>query len=413
MDYVQLTLNDWMEMKEQLKRDLNGVAESFVRIGYTLRKIEEQQLYQKDGYETIADFAKTEYGLSPSTVSRFMAINAKYSIDGYSERLRPEFAGIGSSKLAEMLTLPDGDLEMIRPETTRETIRELKQFNAQEPEGSGDFQELIKAFFQDNPEKLKNLYASEAFVTGDVEEMVEQINPGGNLSYRKGIHFLMMYGPSEGLKVKKFGQPKPEDMSWADFFFQTREIFGEELPKEEPQIPGQMAIPDDYPETAPVAPAQNPEPRIKPKCESDQENKPNRQQEAGKTEGSQSEKPDIRTEEDTVFTEKIQNGESEVAPAQEDPSEMPEIRINTICEEDKGQQDISQAMNPPEVQAEQYMTRKDYLDTLTVYGAAEYIFKYLKPEILNSQDALEYWLMKEVDVKGREEDEDSKDEDYK
>ena len=405
MDYVQLTLNDWMEMKEQLKRDLNGVAESFVRIGYTLRKIEEQQLYQKDGYETIADFAGKEYGLSPSTVSRFMAINAKYSIDGYSERLRPEFAGIGSSKLAEMLTLPDGDLEMIRPETTRETIRELKQFNAQEPEGSGDFQELIKSFFRDNPGKLKNLYASEAFATGDVEEMVEQINPGGNLSYRKGIYFLMMYGPSEGLKIKKFGQPKPDDMSWADFFFLTREIFGETLPEEEPQIPGQMAIPDDYPETAPIAPAQNPETRKNTISEPHNEDMTNRQQEAGKTQESQPENQDIRTEEDTVFAGKIQNEESEVAPAQEDPSEMPETRINTICEGDKGQQDIAEAMNPPEVQAEQYMTRKDYLDTLTAYGAAEYLFKYLKPEILNSQTALEYWLMKEVDVKGREEDE--------
>ena len=99
MEYTQLTLDDWMNMKEQLKKDLNGVAESFVRIGYMLRKIEEQQLYQKDGYDTIADFARKEYGLSSSTVSRFMAINAKYSIDGYSERLRPEFAGIGSSKL--------------------------------------------------------------------------------------------------------------------------------------------------------------------------------------------------------------------------------------------------------------------------------------------------------------------------
>lgn len=405
MDYVQLTMDDWLSMKEQLKRDLNGVAESFVRIGYTLRKIEEQQLYQKDGYETIADFARKEYGLSPSTVSRFMAINAKYSIDGYSECLRPEFAGIGSSKLAEMLTLPDGDLEMIRPGTTRETIRELKQFNAQEPGESGDLQELIQSFFQDNPGKLKNLYASEAFATGDVEEMVEQINPSGNLSYRKGIYFLMMYGPSEGLKIKKFGQPKPEDMSWADFFFQTREIFGEELPEEEPQIPGQMAIPDDYPETAPVAPAQNPETRINPRSEPDHEDIADRQQEAGKTQELQTENSDIQTKADTVFTGEIQNEESEVAPAQENPHEMPETRINTRCERDEGQQDIAEAMNPPEVQAEQYMTRKDYLDTLTVYGAAEYLFKYLKPEILNSQTALEYWLMKEVDVKGREEDE--------
>ena len=405
MDYVQLTLDDWLSMKEQLKRDLNGVAESFVRIGYTLRKIEEQQLYQKDGYETIADFASKEYGLSPSTVSRFMAINAKYSIDGYSERLRPEFAGIGSSKLAEMLTLPDGDLEMIRPGTTRETIRELKQFNAQEPGESGDLQELIQSFFQDNPGKLKNLYASEAFATGDVEEMVEQINPSGNLSYRKGIHFLMMYGPSEGLKIKKFGQPKPEDMSWADFFFQTREIFGEELPEEEPQIPGQMAIPDDYPETAPVAPAQNPETRINPRSEPDHEDIADRQQEAGKTQELQTENSDIQTKADTVFTGEIQNEESEVAPAQENPHEMPETRINTRCERDEGQQDIAEAMNPPEVQAEQYMTRKDYLDTLTAYGTAEYIYKNLRPEILNSQTALEYWVLKEVDVEGREEDE--------
>ncbi len=100
---------------------------------------------------------------------------------------------------------------------------------------------MIKSFFRDNPGKLKNLYASEAFATGDVEEMVEQINPGGNLSYRKGIYFLMMYGPSEGLKIKKFGQPKPEDMSWADFFFLTRSVRGG-APEEEPQIPGQMAI---------------------------------------------------------------------------------------------------------------------------------------------------------------------------
>lgn len=404
MDYVQLTLDDWLSMKEQLKRDLNGVAESFVRIGYTLRKIEEQQLYQKDGYETIADFARKEYGLSPSTVSRFMAINAKYSIDGYSERLRPEFAGIGSSKLAEMLTLPDGDLEMIRPGTTRETIRELKQFNSQAPGEAGDFQELIQSFFRDNPGKLKNLYASDAFATGDVEEMVEQINPGGNLSYRKGIYFLMMYGSSEGLKIKKFGQPKPEDMSWADFFFLTREIFGEELAKEEPQIPGQMAIPDDYPETAPVAPAQNPKTRINPRSEPDHEDIADRQQEDGKTQESQPKTNDIGAEEDAVFTGKIQNEESEVAPAQEETSENPETRINPRSEPDK-EQDISQAINPPDVPAEQYMTRKDYIDTLTEYGAAEYIHKYLTPEILNSQTALEYWLLKTVDVEGREEDE--------
>ena len=97
-EYTQLTLDDWLAMKESLKRDLIGVQESFVRIGYTLRKIEEQNYTR--GYETVTEFAKAEYGLSASTISRFMSINRKFSIDGYSDRLRPEYAQMGSSKLS-------------------------------------------------------------------------------------------------------------------------------------------------------------------------------------------------------------------------------------------------------------------------------------------------------------------------
>ena len=59
-EYTQLTLDDWLEMKENLKQDLIGVQESFVRIGYTLRTIEEQELYKRDGYETITEFAKAD-----------------------------------------------------------------------------------------------------------------------------------------------------------------------------------------------------------------------------------------------------------------------------------------------------------------------------------------------------------------
>ena len=133
-EYTQITLDEWVQLKENLKRDLAGVQESFVRIGYTLRKIEEEKLYEQDGYKNITEFAKTEYGLNPSTVSRFMSINRKYSVNGYSDQLRPEFIQMGSSKLSEMLSLPDQDLEMIRPEATREAIRELKQFNREEAE---------------------------------------------------------------------------------------------------------------------------------------------------------------------------------------------------------------------------------------------------------------------------------------
>mgnify|MGYP006897799547 CR=1 FL=1 len=133
MEYVQMTLNDWLDMKEQLKKELLGVQASFVRIGYTLRKIKDEKLYERDGYTSIAEFAKTEYGLNPSTVSRFMNINKRYSVDGYSDKLRPEFANLGSSKLTEMLALQESDMEMINPNTSRESIRELKDFNKTTP----------------------------------------------------------------------------------------------------------------------------------------------------------------------------------------------------------------------------------------------------------------------------------------
>ena len=104
---TQITLDEWVQLKENLKRDLVGVQESFVRIGYTLRKIEEEKLYEQDGYKSVAEFAKAELGLEASTTSRFISINREYSADGYSEILSPEYAELGRSQLEEMLKLPE------------------------------------------------------------------------------------------------------------------------------------------------------------------------------------------------------------------------------------------------------------------------------------------------------------------
>lgn len=227
MEYTQMTLTDWLTMKESLKKDLIGVQESFVRIGYKLRQIEEQKLYENDGFQSIAEFAKHEYGLSSSTVSRFIAINRKYSINGYSEELCPEYEQLGSSKLSEMLSLPDSDLQIIRPEATRENIRELKQFNKSEPvPGEADeIHDLVETFFQDHEDVLNDLYSSRAYEQKDYKEMADIINPSGNRSYRKGMFFLMMY--VDDVKIKKFGGT-PEDLSWQQFVDITDDIFHED-----------------------------------------------------------------------------------------------------------------------------------------------------------------------------------------
>lgn len=262
--------------------ELQGVKQSFVRIGYVLRKIDDQKLYEQDGYKSIAEFAKAEYGLEASTVSRFMSINREYSIDGYSEHLREEYLDMGRSQLEEMLKLPEKDREMIRPETSREDIRDLKRFNKTEPATgiADDIYSLVEKFYEANEEILNELYRKGLVFTESPEKLAEIVNQGGNRSFKKGIFFMMMY--EEDIKIKKFGS-EPQTMSWEEFFNITKEIFKdtaagsdtyknhfcnektEAQEEREPQIPGQMEI-NDFPEILPdnaekeeIAPAQKSE----------------------------------------------------------------------------------------------------------------------------------------------------------
>ena len=130
-EYTQITLDEWLSWKEDIRRKLQETAGNFVHIGYRLKQIRDSGMF--DGCQDIFEFAQKEYGLSKSTVSRFIAINEKFSEGGNSLELRAEFQGIGSSKLSEMLTLPDTDCMLITERTTVKEIRELKEFNRQEP----------------------------------------------------------------------------------------------------------------------------------------------------------------------------------------------------------------------------------------------------------------------------------------
>lgn len=233
MEYTQITLNDWMEMKQKLKQELLGVKQSFVRIGYALRKIDDAKLYEQDGYKSIAEFAKAEYGLEGSTVSRFMSINREYSIDGYSERLKPEYADFNRSQLEEMLKLPEADREMVTPDTARKEIRDIKKFNQAEPQEAiaDDVTELIRHFGEDNAETLEKLYQCGIAdnLHDNINRLVEIVNPGGSRSYRKGLFFLMFH--EDCLKYKKYGQT-PQRMEYREFFERILDAFGDE-PEEE------------------------------------------------------------------------------------------------------------------------------------------------------------------------------------
>ena len=261
MEYVQMTLNDWMSLKGKLEEELRGAAASFVRIGFYLREIEESEGYKNDGSATLAEWAKDNYGLSASAVSRFMAINRKYSIDGYSDQLRLEYSQYGSAKLSEMLALPDSDLEMVSPEMKREDIREIKKFNkeaakeeAKAEEPAADQREepheehheeqapqaaaapelpdvlqehkWIIEFFRENKEIMNDLYSSKAYAEGNVDGMKEIVNPSGARTYR---HRMTMVSMMDARIMVKVFPKSPAPMSWGGFFQIAADIFGEKI----------------------------------------------------------------------------------------------------------------------------------------------------------------------------------------
>ena len=123
----QITLDEWMQWKEDIRKKLKETAGNFVYIGCRLRQIRDSGML--DGAADIFEFAQREYGLSKSTTSRFIAVNERFA-DPYNPLLiKEEFENIGSSKLSEMLTLPDSECALITEKTTVKEIRDLKAFN--------------------------------------------------------------------------------------------------------------------------------------------------------------------------------------------------------------------------------------------------------------------------------------------
>ena len=121
---TEITFSGYTDYKKAVDEAFITAAEDYVRIGYLLRLAKENPGILGGTYSDYKEFARCEYGLGDSQVSRFVAINEKY---GEGDHLLPQYRAYGQSKLAEMLTLPDKIAEAIPPEATREEIRELKK----------------------------------------------------------------------------------------------------------------------------------------------------------------------------------------------------------------------------------------------------------------------------------------------
>ena len=172
-------ITNLQQLKAALAAELEEEAAGFVRIGYLLKRAKETNMFAEEGYENIYDFAKETYGLDRSTVSRFMAINDRYSMGGNSPYIDERYKGFGRTKLQEMLTIPDVLAEEIRPETTKREIQELKKEIREEEKEKKEEQktaESIENTTREEDSEKQNLKQKLEENTRELEENTQKTN---------------------------------------------------------------------------------------------------------------------------------------------------------------------------------------------------------------------------------------------
>lgn len=168
------TYRNYQEYKAALSAELEKTAESFVRIGYMLKLAVDTDILKESGYRNVVEFAKAEYGIDKTLVSRFISINDRFSENGYSDRLKEQYRGFGYAKLSLMLQLPEEINEELSPGYSKSEVQAIKEeVEAEkkisdielliegEDKGQQELNNLQKAVRQlgkDNPELYRTLH---------------------------------------------------------------------------------------------------------------------------------------------------------------------------------------------------------------------------------------------------------------
>lgn len=182
-------LQKYEEYKEQLGAEIKSTAESFVRIGYLLKIARDTDILEGSGYTDYLSFAAGEYGLDKTAVSRFIGINDRFSVEGNSEQMLPQYKEYGRAKLQEMLLLPDHVVEELSPELTKNEISEIKKEYQEEmkitplevmaePATADSFEsKIIKAIAKSNTHTFEKLHGICGVPFPEKEDIKNQIMP--------------------------------------------------------------------------------------------------------------------------------------------------------------------------------------------------------------------------------------------
>lgn len=298
MEEIATTTKNYEDFKKTLDNELQRNVDSFIKIGYLLKIARDTDILHKSGYKSVTEFAAAEYRLTKDVVSRYIAINDRYSENGYGEQLKEEYRAFGVAKLAEMLTLSDEVIQSLSPELTRKEIQEVKreikeeekitdmevmleQTPAERPAFDTLAEDALYQYLKENKEEFKRIFTvMEA--GGKYEDITEKlldiIAPSGIAAKTtripgKGKIMISIRGKDEKVDFLNVRTNEKESQEWqmiavyldgilSDTDYSTNaketyeELYGEpfEIPEEKTEVLEEIK---EKPEVAPVQPAEN------------------------------------------------------------------------------------------------------------------------------------------------------------
>lgn len=160
LDPEQMGYKDSIDI---IKDESVKIQKSFVKIGWYLKHIRDNELYKEEGYTNIWECAADQLGYSQSTASRFINICEKFSKNHNSPELDEKYVGFDKSQMIEMLPLKEEQLEKITPDMTVKQIREIKT------EKQGEQDAAVSDQNTQN-EEMEKISETETFEEPDEEE---------------------------------------------------------------------------------------------------------------------------------------------------------------------------------------------------------------------------------------------------
>lgn len=230
----------YKDFKQALDTEMHKVAEGFVKIGFLLNFATETNILEEGGYANVNDFAKAEYNIDPTQVSRFVNIYNRFGVDG-EPRLKEKYSNHGVAKLGIMLTLPEYINEEITEEYSKSEITAIKREVEAEaqisdievmceekstlqqllPEG---LKQIAMQFVRDYPKEYAELY--EAVTMEDVKEIMA---PNEVATYTVRIpgvgKILMFVKANENIVATNARNGDKDTYEWEDFFAAVKDFF--------------------------------------------------------------------------------------------------------------------------------------------------------------------------------------------